>query len=179
LPAATPRSPSADTLTEGAATGDRRAPGTFLPDFCGARAVFAVVLLAELVAVMLALARHEPGARFFDSLARISLFLQWTTLLSAGALCLARRPLAGHPPGRVAATALVLVLACVALVSVAAWSAARAWDGLPAMLSPPTAGALSGFVARNCVVAAIVTGLLLRYFWVTAQWREHVQAEAR
>jgi two-component system sensor histidine kinase AlgZ len=35
------------------------------------------------------------------------------------------------------------------------------------------------FMLRNLVIGAIVTALLLRYFFVSHQWRLHVQAEAR
>ena len=58
----------------------------FIPDFCAPRMVFAVVLIAELVAVTLALAR--PVGRFLTELARISLFLQWLGLTSAAAALL-------------------------------------------------------------------------------------------
>lgn len=159
--------------------GTRRGDELFLPDFCGPRAVLAVVLVAELVAVMLALARYEPGTAFWDSLARISLFLQWTTLLSAAGLCLARPALDGQSPPRAAAAALGLVLVAVAAVSAGAWWWGRLWEGLPAVLAAPTTGGLAGFMARNLLIGAIVTGLLLRYFWVMAKWRENVQAEAR
>src|SRR5690606_23596414 len=64
----------------------------FLPDFCAARSVLAVVLVAELLAVALALAR--PGAPFLTELARVSLIVQWLALTSAGILCFARPALA-------------------------------------------------------------------------------------
>lgn len=157
----------------------RRSDGPFLPDFCSARAVLAVVLLAELVAIVLALARHVPGGPFWDDLARISLFLLWCTLLSAGLLCPARRWLAGFGPAATGAVALAIVLACVTLVSLAAWWLGHAWQELPALLAAGVVADLWGFLLPNLLIATIVTGLLLRYFWVTAQWRREVEEEAR
>ena len=55
-------------------------------------ALLAVVLIAELVALTLSLAR--PDVPFLTELARISMFLQWLGLTSAGLLCYSRRWLA-------------------------------------------------------------------------------------
>lgn len=157
----------------------RRGDGLFLPDFCSARVVLAVVLLAELVAILLTLARYEAGEQFWDNLARISLFLLWCTLLSAGMLCAARRLLAGRGPATVSLAALGIVLGCVAAVSAGAWWMGRAWQDLPALLAGADSGRLPIFLMTNMLIAAIVAGLLLRYFWVTAQWRREVREEAR
>ncbi len=151
----------------------------FLPDFCTPGAVLAVVLVAELVALVLAIASSPGGMAFWDDLARLSLFLLWLALLSAAALCAIRPRLAGLPPAAVAAVAMVLVAAIVAIVSTAAWWAGRWWAGLPAVLSAPAGSGPASFVLKNVVVAGIVAGLLLRYFWVTAQWKKNVEAEAR
>ncbi|HUG98755.1 MAG TPA: histidine kinase [Gammaproteobacteria bacterium] len=157
----------------------RRSDGLFLPDFCSARVVLAVVLLAELVAILLTLARYEAGEQFWDNLARISLFLLWCTLLSAGLLCAARSSFAARGPAATSLAALGIVLASVAVVSAGAWWMGRAWQGLPALLAGADTGRLPVFMSTNMLIAAIVTGLLLRYFWVAAQWRREVREEAR
>jgi two-component system sensor histidine kinase AlgZ len=159
--------------------GERRSSGLFLPDFCTPAAVLAVVLVAELVALALALAGGPGGLGFWDSLARISLFLLWSTLLCAAALCASRTWLARQVPAMSVAAAMALVLAIVSVVSAAAWWMGRWWEGLPPLLAAPRGSGVASFVLKNLVIAAILTGLLLRYFWVTAQWRQKVQAEAR
>jgi two-component system sensor histidine kinase AlgZ len=156
----------------------RRSDGPFLPDFCSARVALAVVLLAQLVAILLALARYESSVRFWENLGRISLFLLWCTLLSAAFLCWTRRLLAGHGPAAISAAALTIVLCAVSLVSVGAWWLAGNWQGMPGLLVGRP-GSLPEFVLTNLAIATIVTGLLLRYFWVTAQWRREVREEAR
>src|SRR5690606_11348480 len=56
----------------------------FLPDFCHPRMVLAVVLLSELLAVVFSLARPHSAGAFLTDLARLSLFVQWLGLTSAG-----------------------------------------------------------------------------------------------
>ncbi len=158
---------------------DRREDGLFLPDLCTPSAVLAVVLIAELVALVLALAGHPGAEAFWDSLARISLFLLWCTLLSAALLCALRPRLSRLGAGGASAAATAVVVAVVAGVSVGAWWMGRWWEGLPPLLASPAVEGLAGFVLTNVVIAAIVTGLALRYFWVADQWRRNVQAEAR
>ena len=62
----------------------------YLPDFCSGGAVLAVVLIVELVALILTIARQAPANNFWIELAGISLFLLWLGLGSAAVLCRAR-----------------------------------------------------------------------------------------
>ncbi|HEX5049590.1 MAG TPA: histidine kinase [Gammaproteobacteria bacterium] len=133
--------------------------------------VFAVVLLAELVAVTLTLAR--PGAAFLNELGRVSMFLQWLALTSAAVLCYARPLLARLKVAGVTAAVLGLLVANTALVSFAAlWLDGGAGD-------PAAFDGAWQFLARNEGICAIVTALVLRYFFVEHQWRRQVRAEAR
>ncbi|HZF31815.1 MAG TPA: sensor histidine kinase [Gammaproteobacteria bacterium] len=133
--------------------------------------VFAVVLIAELVAVTLTLAR--PAAAFLNELGRVSMFLQWLALTSAAVLCYARPLLARLRATGVTAAVLGLLTANTALVSFAAlWLDGDA--GAPQAL----AGAWQ-FLLRNEGICVIVTAMLLRYFFVEHQWRRQVRAEAR
>ena len=62
----------------------------FLPDFCASRAVLAVVLIAELVAIVFAIARQALHDNFWIDLAGSSLFLLWIGLTCAAVLCRTR-----------------------------------------------------------------------------------------
>ncbi|HEY8520273.1 MAG TPA: histidine kinase [Gammaproteobacteria bacterium] len=163
------------TRAEPAAEAGRPAE-FFLPDFCAPRMVFAVVLLAELLAVVLALAR--PSQPFLTELARVSLFVQWLGLTSAGLLCLARPRLAALPVAWASAAVFVLLMANTAVISEAAvWLGRRAIErGAADLLFPAERWA---FLLRNEGICLIVTAMLLRYFFVTHEWRRHVRAEAR
>ena len=145
----------------------------YIPDFCAPRMVFAVVLIAELVAVTLALAR--PDTPFLTELARISMFLQWLGLTNAALLCYSRRWLAQLTVPRSSAAAFALILLNTVVISELALWLGTAFGSvgiaeMPARHWP--------FLLRNAGIALIVTALLLRYFFVTHQWQKHVRAEA-
>lgn len=65
----------------------------YLPDFCTSRAALAIVLIVELTALILTLARENIGVGFWTDLSRTSLFLLWIGLAGAGLLCWMRVPL--------------------------------------------------------------------------------------
>jgi two-component system, LytTR family, sensor histidine kinase AlgZ len=156
-----------------AALVDSALDAFFIPDFCAPRMVLAVVLIAELVAVTLALARAD--ASFLTELARISMFLQWLGLTNAALLCYSRRWLARGtvPQSSVAAFALIL-LNTVVISELALWLGTA--FGAVGITERPTEH--WPFLLRNAGIAVIVTALLLRYFFVTHQWQKHVRAEA-
>lgn len=139
--------------------------------------VLGVVLISELLALTLTLAR-PPDAGFLTELARISLFLQWLGLTSAELLCAARRQLAGASVAAATAVVFGLLLANTALLSgVVTLLGRRLESSLPGLGFFPLAP--WPFVLHNLGIATIVTALLLRYFFVSHQWRHHVRAEAR
>jgi two-component system sensor histidine kinase AlgZ len=151
----------------------------FLPDFCQAPAVLAIVLIAALLGCVLALARLSAGGEFWIELARTSAFLLWAGLLCAGALCRARPWLATRPLRQAVAAALGLMVGVVALLSEAVFLLGRAWAlrfGGPSDLFP---SAHAGFVLPNVLIATIVGALALRYFYVSQQWRRSVELGAR
>jgi len=149
----------------------------FLPDFCGGRMVLGVVLISELVAVVLTLAR--PGGQgFFTELAQISMFVQWLGLSGAAVLCFSRPWLAGKTVPVAAVLAFVLLVINTAVLSeLTFWVGQRFQTrGLTQTLFPQDHWA---FLARNLGISAIVSALVLRYFFVTHAWRRNVEAEAR
>src|SRR5262245_26336248 len=146
----------------------------FIPDLCANRAVFAVVLTAELIAVTLSLAR--PSANFLMELARISMFLQWPGLTSAALLCYARPVLARASVPRASIGAFALLMLNTAFVSEAALFVGGTFGAidLPAILFPHE---YWPFLLRNEGICVIVSAMLLRYFYVTHEWQRHVRAE--
>jgi two-component system, LytTR family, sensor histidine kinase AlgZ len=150
----------------------------FLPDFCAPGNVLAVVLIAEMVALLLTLARVGISSSFWPDLARSSMFLLWVGLGTAAVLCAARERLQQLDVARGSALALVLTLAVTAVVTEAAWwissSAGRALG-----LATGSLGDRFGFLTRNLFIGAIAGGLMLRYFYVAQQWKRNVEAEAQ
>ncbi len=149
----------------------------FLPDFCSPRMVLAIVLVLELLALTFALARPS-GTVFLTELARISLFMQWLGLTGAAALCYSRHWLANLTVPVAVIFAFGLVMVSAVVISEAAFFLGKnlAERGISGNLFPDSHWA---FLLSNVGITAIVTGMLLRYFYVAHQWSQHVRAEAR
>jgi two-component system sensor histidine kinase AlgZ len=149
----------------------------FLPDFCSGPVVLVVVLIVELVAFLLVIARHLPGEgiNLWLDLGRLSLFLQWIGLTSAGVLCAARTPLARISLRQAAVASFVLLLITTGVLSEIAFRLSS-YTGIGQAFLPLDH---AGFMLRNLLICAIVSILLLRYFYVQYQWKRNVQREAR
>ena len=147
-------------------------PAFYLPDFCRAQSVLAVILIAELVALLFTLARHGISVNFWADLAQISFFLLWAALGTAAAWCAARGLLSKTDVLAGSAVALGLMLVITAMVTEGAWWLASHTDDL---LGKDHLELL----LRNLAVCAIAGGIALRYFYVSHQWRRNVEAEAQ
>jgi two-component system sensor histidine kinase AlgZ len=154
-------------------------PSGYLPDFCSTPVVLTVVLVAALLAVVLALARQGAQADFLVELGRSSLYLLWTALLCAAALCKARPFLARRPLPASTAWALALIVATVAVVSEAVFWAGEYWARRTGVASGLFPTHHWSFLLPNLLIAAIVGALALRYFFVAHEWRRSVELEAR
>ena len=149
----------------------------FLPEFCSGSVLLVVILIAELTALVLVIAKHLPdeGVPLWLDLARISLFLQWIALTSSGVLCAARPHLARMPPRAASVASYGLLLLVTLLLSEIAYQLSN-YTGIGQELLPASH---SGFVLRNTLMCAIVSALVLRYLYVLHQWRRNVESEAR
>jgi len=159
------------------AAGDERK--FFLPDFCAARAVLAIVLIAALLGVVIALARQPLGGSVAIDLGRTSAFLLWTGLLCAGVLCKARPRLARMSLQAASAWSLALIVGTVTLVTEAVYFYGRYWEDQLGFQSGLFPSAHWSFLLPKLGIALIVGALTLRYFYVASQWRQSVELEAR
>lgn len=155
------------------APGDDGVTGEFfIPDLCAPRPVLLLVLLAQLMAVIYALAGSALPRFDWELLARCSLFVQWVVLLSAALLCLLRGAFSrvNLPLATIGSLGLVLL--------VTAASSYLALLLYPHMAGPGDAG---WWLVRNMLVAAVLTGILLRYFFLRQQLRiqEKLELQAR
>jgi len=142
----------------------------FLPSFCDIRMVFAVVVIAELLAFVLVLANNRNAP--WSELGLVSLFLQWIALSSAAVLCLARPMLAQVSNTAAALTSYLLLLLTTAVISEVAFQMGELGDQLRSTDH-------AGFLFRNLGISAILSALVLRYLYVQHQWRQKMQAEAQ
>jgi two-component system, LytTR family, sensor histidine kinase AlgZ len=148
----------------------------YLPDFCTARAVLAIVLICELTALVLALARNEAALGFWPDLGRTSMFLLWVGLCGAGTLCLLR----GYLNRQSLAKGSAIVLALTAFMVLITSALAFHFGGRDWLVASGLARDDYGtFLFRNVVIALVVTALALRYFYVTHEWRHNVELQAK
>ncbi len=144
----------------------------FLPDFCGLPAVFTVVILSELFAFILALARPGTGLELWNNLALISLFMQWAGLTGSAVLCVSRRALSlysDRTAGLISYGMLLLVILLLAEISY--------WFIFDSGMQRDV-GSHSAFVLRTLAIGAIVSALALRYLYVRHQSRRRLVAES-
>jgi two-component system, LytTR family, sensor histidine kinase AlgZ len=163
-----------------ASASEIRGPSSklFLPDFCESRAVLAVVLIVELVAMMFAISRQALHDNFWLDLAGSSLFLLWIGLSCAAVLCRTRNWLHTLPAARASLIAIMMLLGCIFVIAELVYQIGRWWSsGVPGVIVAfPTDHA--GFLLRSLGVGFIVSALALRYFYVSAEWKRSIEMEA-
>jgi two-component system sensor histidine kinase AlgZ len=139
--------------------------------------VLAVVLLAELVALALALARQALVQSFWIDLAACSMFLLWLGLGCTAVLCQCRPWLARLTTPRAIAAALALLTITVMLISELVYRVGTFREQF-AFANTVFPRDHRGFVLRTGALGFIVSALALRYFYVAAEWKRSVQQEA-
>ena len=155
-----------------AAGGDRVSGEFFIPDLCAPRSVFVMVLVTELLVIVYVLANSVLPRFDWDLLATCSLFVQWVVLLSAALLCQLRRPFSRLSLPLAASGSLLVVL------GVTAGSSAVSLELYP-QLTRGTAGVW--WLLRNLLVALVLAGIVLRYFYLQQQLQlqEKLELQAR
>jgi two-component system sensor histidine kinase AlgZ len=151
-----------------------RAPQPWVPDFCRLPTLFAVIVGAELVVLVLALAPLERGDLQPYAFGTASLFAQWTALTSALLLCKLRGPLSrlSLMPG-----ALLAWLIPVLVAALGAFLLFQINLGL-SLFGNPIVDPLR-FVIRCAALAGLISAVALRYAWVQEQWRRQVSAQGK
>jgi len=137
--------------------------------------VFAVVVIAELLAFILTLVSPGVLENPWANLGLISVFMQWIALTSAAVLCVSR-PLLAYLGNSVAAlVSYLLVLLVTAIISEIAF-----WLMIASTLFPdigPHQHAV--FLLRNLIISTVIAAVVLRYLYVQFQWRQQLKAETR
>lgn len=154
-------------------TRDAPPKNFFLPDFCTTRSVLVVVVVAELLAVVLTLMGGLYESVGIERFALNSLFVQWVALTSAGLLCAIGSVLDRLPRAWAATLVVALVVVDTFVFSLAAramiaWAVASTEPGYPLW-------SMNIFV--HVAIAAIITGLVMRYFYVQEQLKITDEAE--
>lgn len=147
----------------------------WLPDFCSMPVLFAVMLVAELVALVVMIAPRTDMSSFLPRLATTSVFVQWLALICAVSLCKFRPTLERIKP------VLGMLLAYILMIAITGAGSAvvSAIDqSLGLQLTLP-AQLQQRFILCNSLICALIAAALLRYFYVLERWRERVRAAAK
>jgi two-component system sensor histidine kinase AlgZ len=143
--------------------------GCFLPNFCSIRVLFAVVITAELLALILSLASSRESSDFASNLSLYSLFIQWVALTWTALVCLFRsrlRILSNRVSGLLSWSLVVVLTILFSELTVYMLGFHR----------PPQDHLF--FLFKNISISAIVAALVLRYLYLQYLWRKQVVAES-
>ncbi|MCM8921217.1 MAG: histidine kinase [Candidatus Thiodiazotropha sp.] len=152
-------------------TADLAGKVIFLPNFCALRAVFAVVVIGELLAILLTLAAVGRFEDFLAALSPISLLVQWIGLSTAGLLCAMRVPLCRLGNQWAGFVAFLILIGMTLLLSLlVVWMD----SGLALAALPEDR---SGLLGRSLGISAIVGVLVLHYLYLQHLWRRQEEAE--
>jgi two-component system sensor histidine kinase AlgZ len=147
----------------------------WLPDFCSVQVLFAVMVVAELLVVVILIAPSDETRPLLSRLTTTSLFVQWLALVCAVCLCKLRPQLEKLTPWVGVAWAYALMLVITVMGSLLVFWIDQALN--LNLTLPPQFGVR--FVWRNALLCALIGAALLRYFYVFEQWRARVRAEAK
>ncbi|PLY12441.1 MAG: sensor histidine kinase [Sedimenticola sp.] len=152
------------------AARESTASASFLPNFCSIRMVFAVVITAELLAIVLTLAAGTTLRNFSADLSLRSMMVQWISLIGAALLCLLRTLLGRLSNTLAGIIAWLLLMLVTLLVVLAAHYFVEVHQD---------AEAFRGFLLRSLGISAILSAMVLRYLHVQHLWRQQVHAESQ
>ena len=144
----------------------------FLPDLCGLRPLFVIVVVGELIAITLVLALYGTRAMALEEFALISLLTQWLGLSAAAVLCVSRRYLMRFSENAAIVVSYCLMMLAFATVAELAWQVSAIVGGAIITIGH------HDFLVRVLAIGAIVTALVLRYFYLQHHWRLRTISEA-
>lgn len=144
----------------------------YLPNLCLPQALLRTVVVAELLAIVLALVVANDLSDFLMGLGLYSLFVQWVTLASVFTLCVLSRFF--HKPSVLKASSIVLAVTTfftlvASLMGLLVTGHRAGIDGL----------LFDGlFLFKNLVISFVISIVMLRYFYIHSQWEETVKADS-
>jgi two-component system sensor histidine kinase AlgZ len=133
-----------------------------IPELCNTISLALLILFSELLVLVLLFAGGDvTWVRF----GLMSLFVQWVTLVSAGLLCGLRRWLMAQSIRFAVTVAFLMVqIVTLSLGLASEWVVDRGPDVLER-------------IAGQLTISSVITGLLMRYFYVQQRLRQQEQAE--
>lgn len=157
------------------AAGSEREDAFFLPSFCDGWLMFAVVVITELLAIVIALVSPGFAADPWGHLGLISLYMQWIALTSAVVLCVVRPWLLRLSNMAAGLICYLIVLLVTAFVSETAYWLKLTSSGVLYITTEDHAV----FLLRSLTIGTVISAVVLRYLFLQHQWRLQLEAETR
>lgn len=143
-------------------------PKDLIPDLCEGRGVLWLILFSEALVIVLILLSSGALTFSWDQFGLLSLYVQWTVLIGAAVLCRLRRHL------RPMNLNIITLLCFLSMMVInAGLSVFTLWGYDYFML----ANLGWDWLLRNQLITAIVSALLLHYFYVQMQARLRARSE--
>ena len=146
----------------------------YLPDFCAAGTLFIVLLVAELIAIVLTLAAHEPQGQFLIQLSKTSLFVLWLALLGTAVMCQLRPRLESAGKNRAFVISFIILVTMCLVVAEMSWQLMWRFAGITIIDDSH-----SVFLLRTFAISSIFVALSMRYLYVSSEWRRSIVLEAQ
>tara|TARA_R110001592_G_scaffold86031_1_gene254019 strand:- start:25652 stop:26701 length:1050 start_codon:yes stop_codon:yes gene_type:complete len=141
----------------------------FIPDLCKVQAVLFLLILTQLLSLVLCLSVSEESLINWGLLGYLSLFCHTLALSFASIMCISRPYLKKTNTSFVAIYFLganLLITLCFSWLS--------SYIFIPFLFQNPDV-----FVIKTSIISSIIACILLRYFYLQAQWKEQKQSELK
>lgn len=141
----------------------------FIPDLCKVQSVLFLLILTQLLSMALCLAITNDSLINWETLGYLSLFCHTLALSFAAVMCLSR-PYLRHKS--TIFTAIYFLLANVLITFFFSWFSSKVL--IPSLFQSPEL-----FTTKASIISLVLACILLRYFYLQAQWREQKQSELK
>ena len=139
----------------------------FIPDLCQVQSVLFLLILTQLLSLVLCFTQSSNALLDWELLGLFSLFCHAIALSFAAAMCLSRPFLS-----RKSLLFTCLYFLCTnLLITLSVGSLASL------ILFPFIVEDAQLFIIKSCIISSILASILLRYFYLQAQWKAQKQAE--
>ncbi|ORU92648.1 MAG: signal transduction protein [Cycloclasticus sp. symbiont of Bathymodiolus heckerae] len=148
----------------------------FLPDMCRASNVLYLTLVAQLLAIILALNTSFLSGDFWAALSLNALFILWVAFTCAAIFCAFKKRINNWPALQISLFMFLTINLATLLMT---WLISSLLPQLE-LFSTPAEGSMSVYI-RNTGISIIFSSILLRFLYIQFQWRKqtHAEAEAR
>ncbi len=148
-------------------------PSYFLPDMCRAKNVLYLTLIAQLLAIILALNTSFFSGDFWSALSLNALFILWVGFTCASIFCVFKRRINRYSPSHICTLMFITINLTTFFIT---WVSSSLLPQLDLFMAPSQSH--MNIYIRNVGISIIFSLILLRFLYIQFQWRKQSKAEA-